>query len=61
MTATTTKSIHFVERPQGNPTTDNFKLVESAIPEPQEGELLIKNLYMSVDPYMRGVMRFAPL
>jgi len=57
----TTKSIHFVQRPEGNPTPNNFELIESELPDPKDGELVIKNLYMSVDPYMRGVMRFAPL
>ncbi|MFT5210398.1 MAG: NADPH-dependent curcumin reductase CurA [Flavobacterium sp.] len=57
----TTKSIHFVARPKGNPEAANFELVESSLPEVNDGEVLIKNAYMSVDPYMRGVMRHAPL
>ncbi|MFT7685195.1 MAG: NADPH-dependent curcumin reductase CurA [Candidatus Azotimanducaceae bacterium] len=57
----TSKSVHFVARPTGNPVAENFKLVESDLPEAKEGEVLIKNAYMSVDPYMRGVMRYAPL
>ena len=38
------------------PVADNFELAETTLPTPAEGELLVKNLYMSVDPYMRGRM-----
>jgi NADPH-dependent curcumin reductase CurA len=38
------------------PAADNFELAESALPAPSQNELLVKNLYMSVDPYMRGRM-----
>ena len=48
--------IHLASRPEGWPTPDNFKAVEEAIPEPGEGEVLVRNIYMSVDPYMRGRM-----
>ncbi|MDP6025876.1 MAG: NADP-dependent oxidoreductase [Pseudomonadales bacterium] len=41
------------------PVADNFELVETSIPDPGDGEVLVQNLYMSVDPYMRGRMRFA--
>jgi len=43
-------------RPVGEPTVDNFELVETAIPEPGDGEFLMKTIYMSLDPYMRGRM-----
>jgi len=46
-------------RPQGTPTMDDFELVESDVPEPGTGEVLVRTLYMSVDPYMRGRMRDA--
>jgi len=39
------------------PTAENFSIVESDLPEPNDGEVLVQNLYMSVDPYMRGRMR----
>jgi hypothetical protein len=42
--------------PTGWVTEDNFKLVESAAPSPKEGEVLVKNLWLSLDPYMRGRM-----
>jgi NADPH-dependent curcumin reductase CurA len=40
-------------RPQGPVTEQNFRFVESAIPSPNEGEVLVRNLYLSLDPYMR--------
>ena len=43
-------------RPEGLPTHDNFKLSSLLLPEVQEGEFLVRNLWMSVDPYMRGRM-----
>ena len=46
-------------RPQGTPTMDDFELVEGDVPEPGTDEVLVRTLYMSVDPYMRGRMRDA--
>ena len=40
--------------PTGAVREDNFKLIESPAPSPQEGEVLVKNLWLSLDPYMRG-------
>ncbi|MDI2028023.1 NADP-dependent oxidoreductase [Saccharopolyspora sp. TS4A08] len=48
--------IRLASRPQGLPTMDNFDFVEVEAPQPGEGELLVRNLVMSVDPYMRGRM-----
>ncbi len=42
------------DRPVGVPTPDNFKLVRSAIAKPQSGEMLVRNIYLSVDPAQRG-------
>jgi NADPH-dependent curcumin reductase CurA len=47
-------------RPVGEPTPENFELVESPIPEVKHGDVLIRTLYMSLDPYMRGRMRGGP-
>lgn len=52
----TSREIRLNSRPVGVPTADNFELASREMPEPKEGELLIKNLFMSVDPYMRGRM-----
>ncbi|MEB3366334.1 NADP-dependent oxidoreductase [Saccharopolyspora mangrovi] len=48
--------IRLASRPQGLPTMDNFDFAEVEAPQPGEGQLLVRNLVMSVDPYMRGRM-----
>ena len=50
------RDIRLVRRPSGVPELADFELVESQIPSPAEGQVLVHNLYMSVDPYMRGRM-----
>ncbi len=55
----TSKQIHLKSRPKGLPVADNFELVETEIPEISEGQVLVRNIFMSVDPYMRGRMREA--
>ncbi|HMO45904.1 MAG TPA: NADP-dependent oxidoreductase [Rubrivivax sp.] len=50
------KQWHLVSRPAGEPTADNFRLVEAPVPELQDGQVLVRLHYMSVDPYMRGRM-----
>jgi NADPH-dependent curcumin reductase len=47
-------------RPVGSPTTDNFRLEATAIPKPSSGQVLLRTLYLSLDPYMRGRMSDAP-
>ncbi|MDQ6724348.1 MAG: NADP-dependent oxidoreductase [Thermoproteota archaeon] len=49
--------IHLKQYPQGMPTEDIFETVRMNIPEPKVGEFLVRNIWMSVDPYMRGRMR----
>ncbi|MGE0733374.1 MAG: NADP-dependent oxidoreductase [Alphaproteobacteria bacterium] len=44
-------------RPPAEPQVSNFKLVEQPIPKPGDGEILIRAVYLSLDPYMRGRMR----
>ncbi|MEA5597009.1 NADP-dependent oxidoreductase [Rivularia sp. UHCC 0363] len=41
-------------RPQGEPKVSDFAKVENSIPEPADGELLSRTIYLSLDPYMRG-------
>ncbi|MBS0615903.1 MAG: NADP-dependent oxidoreductase [Verrucomicrobia bacterium] len=48
------RQIHLISRPQGLPTVDNFTLHRGSVPELKEGEVLVRSLYLSVDPYMRG-------
>lgn len=50
------KQILLNSRPAGVPTTDNFKIEETGMPEPKDGEVLLRTLYLSVDPYMRSRM-----
>lgn len=50
------REIHLASRPDGMPSSENFRLVETELPDPRPGEVLVKNSYMSVEPYMRGRM-----
>ena len=43
-------------RPQGEATVDNFKTVATDTPPLAEGQVLVRHLYLSLDPYMRGRM-----
>ena len=56
MTPITSREIRLVSRPTGRPGADNFSLAQAAIGPPGEGHVLVRNLFMSVDPYMRGRM-----
>jgi NADPH-dependent curcumin reductase CurA len=53
---TMNRQITLASRPVGAPTPDNFKLVETQVPTPERGQVLVKALYLSLDPYMRGRM-----
>ena len=50
------KKIVLASRPIGEPTSDNFRLESGPIPTPNEGEVLVKTKYISLDPAMRGWM-----
>ncbi len=50
------REIRLVARPRGFPGEDLFEVAETSIPDPAEGQLLIRNAYFSVDPYMRPRM-----
>ncbi|HFQ5295976.1 TPA: NADP-dependent oxidoreductase [Vibrio vulnificus] len=56
MTQPTNRQIVLASRPVGAPTAENFALKESGIPTPAQGELLLRSVYLSLDPYMRGRM-----
>ncbi|MFF4651992.1 NADP-dependent oxidoreductase [Streptomyces sp. NPDC001380] len=47
---------HLTARPQGWPTPEDFALREAPVQQPGPGQILVRNAYMSVDPYMRGRM-----
>jgi NADPH-dependent curcumin reductase CurA len=53
------REIRLLERPRGAPTEELFEVVEVPIPDPADGELLVRNAYFSVDPYMRPRMNDA--
>ncbi len=59
MPARVNRQIVLKSRPETMPGLDNFALVESAVSEPAEGEVLVRTLYLSLDPYMRGRMSAA--
>ncbi len=53
------RGVRLVTRPKGEPTPADFELVEVEVPEPADGEVLVRNRFLSVDPYMRGRMNDA--
>ncbi|MEU7801220.1 NADP-dependent oxidoreductase [Micromonospora arborensis] len=53
---TSNREIHLASRPVGWPTESNFRLVETDVPTPGPGQIVVRNQYLSVDPYMRGRM-----
>jgi NADPH-dependent curcumin reductase CurA len=50
------KVILLNKRPVGKPTLDDFKFIEEESPKAEEGQVLLKTLFVSVDPYLRGRM-----
>ena len=54
--ATTSREIQLAARPQGEPKNSDFALVERELAAPAEGQVLVRNLFLTVDPYMRGRM-----
>lgn len=57
MTAPRTgREVRLSSRPHGLPAPQNFEIVELEVPAPDDGQVLVRNLVMSVDPYMRGRM-----
>jgi NADPH-dependent curcumin reductase CurA len=53
------RQILLVERPKGEPTESNFKLVSTPVPALGPGQVLVRHQYLSLDPYMRGRMNDA--
>src|SRR5260221_13330482 len=50
------RQILLKSRPKGRPSLENFERVERLVPEPGDGQVLLRNRYLSLDPYMRGRM-----
>lgn len=61
MTQSNTVNRQFVlaERPKGEPDDNTLRLETTSVPQPGEGQLLLRNEYLSLDPYMRGRMSAA--
>lgn len=62
MTQDTTQNRRLVlaSRPQGAPVAENFRLEEQPVAEPADGQVLLRTIWLSLDPYMRGRMSDAP-
>ena len=56
MTDTNNRRIVLAERPHGLPTAKHFRLEEVPVPQPADGQVLLRTLYLSLDPYMRQLM-----
>ena len=56
MSTAKNQEIRLKQRPQGLVSADDFELATTAMPQPGEGQALVRNVYFSVDPYMRGRM-----
>lgn len=56
---TVNRQIILAQRPQGMPDESHLQLQDGEMPQPGPGEVLVKNIYMSLDPYMRGRMSAA--
>jgi NADPH-dependent curcumin reductase CurA len=50
------RSIVLASRPQGQPSTDNFRLEKDSVASPDDGQFLVRVIWLSLDPYMRGRM-----
>ncbi len=60
MHPTRNRRIVLAARPQGEPKDTDFRLEEAQVPAPGEGQVLLRNLFLSLDPYMRGRMNAGP-
>ena len=54
------RQVQLRSRPRGFPTEADFRMVEAPVPEPAAGEMLVRTIYLSLDPYMRGRMNAGP-
>jgi len=53
------RQVRLKRRPTGAPATDDFEIVDAPMPDPAAGEALVRGIYLSLDPYMRGRMSAA--
>jgi NADPH-dependent curcumin reductase CurA len=59
-TPRTGREIRLAARPTGEPSAEHFQLVDAELRDPREGQVVVRNTWMSVDPYMRGRMDDVP-
>src|SRR5215471_7094207 len=59
MSDTLTREVRLVSRPIGWPTSENFDIADASAPAISDGEVRVRNTFLSVDPYMRGRMNDA--
>jgi NADPH-dependent curcumin reductase CurA len=52
--ANTNRQVLLKRRPNGSPTPADFEVIDAPIPDPADGEVLVRGIYLSLDPYMRG-------
>jgi len=61
----TNKQVVLASRPQKSATTDHFRIEDIAVPEPADGQVLLRTIYLSVDPYLlrviKGIQTYAPV
>ena len=57
---TISTQVRLARRPEGEPGDDTFAFVEHELPDLEDGQLLLRVVYLSLDPYMRGRMSDAP-
>lgn len=60
MNGTSNRKIVLASRPRGVPTLEDFRLESASLPIPVAGQILLRTVYLSLDPYMRGRMSDAP-
>lgn len=48
------RQVRLKARPPGIPQAEHFEIVEAPVPDPSNGQVLVRNIYLSVDPAMRG-------
>jgi NADPH-dependent curcumin reductase CurA len=56
MSTQTTRQVRFVKRPDGPVGADSFEIIDAPVPHPGPGQVVIRNRYLSLDPYMRNAL-----
>ena len=56
----TNRRVLLRNRPVGEPKPSDFEIVDAPLPEPQDGDILVRTIWLSLDPYMRGRMNAGP-